>query len=240
MPRVKTARLPGGGTLDWVEWPDDPRHVLAFENAFVRIYSARFDAGQACETMFHRHAEDTLYACITSEGPGGAVLNTEALLDPATQLPVGVGPPQRVSFAPGLCFCHLNRSGPNRIHRIQTEAGNKGTLEFIGAEVLARPPAAATAPLAHPAYRQEPVSHPRARAYRLSLPPGAAGTGPVEWGFSGVAVVLAGAPSAPALAAAAGGALRRGAAFWFDGPLTVDVGNGGGGEAAELLVFEWT
>jgi hypothetical protein len=57
MPRVKTARLPGGAALEWVEWPDDPRHVLVFENAHTRIYSARFDAGQDCETLFHRHAE---------------------------------------------------------------------------------------------------------------------------------------------------------------------------------------
>lgn len=168
------------------------------------------------------------------------MLNTEVVLDPATQQPVGVRPPERVSFSPGLCFCHLNRSSPNRIHRIQTAAGNEGTLEFVGAEVLARPAAVAGAPLWHAAYRLEPAPHPRARAYRVTLPPGAPGTGPVAWAFSGVVVVLAGAPSAPALEAAAGGALRRGAAFWFDGPLEVDVGNGAGGEAAELLVVEWT
>jgi hypothetical protein len=51
------ATLPDGRELRWVEWPDDPLHVLAFENAFARIYTARFEAGRACETLFHRHSE---------------------------------------------------------------------------------------------------------------------------------------------------------------------------------------
>jgi hypothetical protein len=55
MPRI---RLPTGDTLDWVdEWTDDERHELVLENAFTRIYRARFDAGRACETRFHRHKE---------------------------------------------------------------------------------------------------------------------------------------------------------------------------------------
>jgi hypothetical protein len=180
-----------------------------------------------------------VYACIQHEGPGGLVLNTEVLLGP-DGAPAGLAPPAPVSFSSGLCFCHLNKA-KHRIHRIQTAPGNTGSLEFVGAEVLARPAAAAPAPLAHPAYVPEPLDHPRARAYRVTLPPGAGATGPVEWAFSGVAVVLAGAPAAAALSAAArGGALRPGAAFWFDGPLTVDLGNDSDTDAAELLVVEWT
>ncbi len=181
-----------------------------------------------------------MYACVSHEGPGGIVLNTEVLLGP-DNAPAGLAPPAPVSFKSGLCFCHLNKK-KNRIHRIQTGAGNTGSLEFVGAEVLARPPVTADALLAHPAYALEPLDHPRARAYRVRVPPGAARTGPAEWRFSGVVVVLAGAPDAPALTpfARGGGALRPGAAFWFDGPLAVDIGNDSDTDAAELLVFEWT
>jgi hypothetical protein len=54
---VRRAALPGGQSLEWVEWPDDPRHELVFENAHTRIYRAAFKAGEACETLFHRHKE---------------------------------------------------------------------------------------------------------------------------------------------------------------------------------------
>lgn len=234
--------------LSWVDdWRDEPRHSLVFENAFTRIYRARFEAGAACETAFHRHREDTVYACISSEGAGGVVINTEVVLDEATQQPVGLLPPARVAFTTGLCFCHLNK-GRNRIHRIQTLASNTGTLEFVGAEVLsdAGPlPLVAGAPLAPlpPHYSLEDAAaaqHPKARAYRVAVPPGGR-TGPVEWRFCGVVIVLRGRPEA----AAFGGQEANkgpGDAWWFEGPLTVDIAAGGedGEEGAELLVVEWT
>jgi len=186
--------------------------------------------------------QDTVYACIRSQGQGGTVLNTEVILNSTDQQPIGLRPPERVSFTTGLCFCHLNKL-KNRIHRIQTAAGNTSTLEFIGAEVLApSPPVTAAAALPqHPCYKQEAVPHPRARAYRVTVAAGAS-TGPVQWGFCGVVMVLGGKPAA---AAFEGRGMRVGAAWWFEGPLTVDVKNEGtsdgeGGEPAELLVVEWT
>jgi hypothetical protein len=311
MPRVRlpsaAAAAPAAGSsgnttddeawLEWVEWVDEPRHELLFENDYTRIYRARFDAGAACETLYHRHGADTVYACVSDEAAGGVVLNTEVELD-ANGTPVAVRPPERVSFKAGLCFCHLNRTRGPRIHRIQTgayvflgcvwvflvvyrranpithpsnqtpqfqshyaiplppytthaAASNAGTLEFIGAEVLARPPVVAPAPLATqgiPYYKVEPCDHPRARCYRVKVPPGAS-TGPVEWAFSGVVVVLSGAPRAEAFAQH--GTLKAGSAFWFEGPIVVDVtaaaaaaaaveGDGSGqAAAAELLVVEW-
>lgn len=177
-----------------------------------------------------------MYACISAEGPGGRVLNTEVLLDEA-HAPVGLAPPAPVSFTPGLCFCHLNRSR-HRVHRIQTAAANTGTLCFIGAEVLAPPPAAAAVALGpHPCYSAEAANHPRARVYRVSVPPRGA-TGPVPWGFCGVVMVLAGA--APRLG---GGLADRdaapGAAWWFEGPLVAEISNDSADAAAELLVVEW-
>jgi hypothetical protein len=187
-------------------------------------------------TQLELSKQDTVYACIDSEGAGGVVLNTEVILD-ADQQPVGLSPPTPVSFTRGLCFCHLNKA-KNRIHRIQTAAGNTSTLEFIGAEVLPpAPPVAAGGPLApHPCYVTEPLDHPRARAYRVTAPPGGA-TGPVKWGLCGVVRVLRGAPAAAALEG--GRRMRPGDAFWFQGPVQVDV-TAGGDEAVELLVVEWT
>lgn len=233
MPRVQ---LRTGEQLHWVEWPDDPRHVLVFENQHTRIYRARFDAGEDCETLFHRHAEDTVYACITHEGPNGVVLNTEVVLDDESQLPVGLLPPAPVSFTSGLCFCHLNKKR-NRIHRIQTAASNTSTLDFVGVEVLKQPPLVREAPLEHATHRLEGAAHPRARVYRVTLPPGGS-TGPVEYGFFGVVVVLQGAPQA---AAFDGKDMAPGSAWFFEGPVTVDWSNAAGrdGPAAEVLVVEW-
>lgn len=240
--------------LEWVDdWRDEPRHVLVEENAWCRVYEARFDAGAPCETLFHRHREDTVYACVASEGSGGVVVNTEAVLD-GDQRPVGLLPPAPVSFTPGLCFCHLNRS-KNRVHRIQTAATNRGTLHFVGAEVLADAPplpAASGSPLVSCAaddegapstppppryYRREGIDHPRARVYRVSVPAGGT-TGPVDWPFCGVVIVLRGRPAASAFE---GKPNTAGGAWWFAGPLSaVDIANDASAEEdAELLVVEW-
>lgn len=179
-----------------------------------------------------------MYACIASEGatPGCAVLNTEVELDPGTGAPLALCPPTAVSFAAGLCFCHLNRAR-NRIHRIQTAAANSGTLFFVGAEVLERPALVAPAPLPpHPCYAAERLEHPRTRAYRVTVPPRGA-TGPVEWRFCGVFIVLAGAPTVDAFGSAP--SAQPGAAWWFEGPLVVDVRNGDAGGDAVLLLVEW-
>lgn len=161
----------------------------------------------------------------------------QVVLDEEHQRPIGLLPPAPVSFSSGLCFCHLNRKR-NRIHRIQTAAANRSTLEFIGAEVLERPSATSPQPLApHPCYQLEDADHPRARTYRVTVQPGC-GTGPVEWGFCGVVIALGGRPQ---VAAFSSKHLLPGAAFWFEGPVTVDVVNeaGEGGRVAELLVVEW-
>lgn len=183
-----------------------------------------------------------MYACVSSEGPGGVVLNTEvALSDDDAQAPLALLPPERVAFTAGLCFCHLNKRR-NRIHRIQTEAGNTGSLCFLGAEVLARPAVVAAAPLAHPAYQLEPAAHPRARAYRVVVPPGGA-AGAADWGFSGVVFGLRGAAAAAAARGGGGlvgaGPLAAGDAVWFDGPVAGADFSDAGGEGVELLVIQW-
>jgi hypothetical protein len=38
---INASRLTNGDMLEWVEWPDDPRHELVFENEHTRIYKAQ-------------------------------------------------------------------------------------------------------------------------------------------------------------------------------------------------------
>lgn len=54
---LRTAKLDNGEELSWVEWTEDPRHELVFENAYTRIYRTHFDPQQACETLWHKHSE---------------------------------------------------------------------------------------------------------------------------------------------------------------------------------------
>lgn len=51
MPRI---RLKDGIGLSFVDWPDEPQHKLRYESLCTRIYEARFPAGGAASTLFHR------------------------------------------------------------------------------------------------------------------------------------------------------------------------------------------
>lgn len=65
--------------VEWVEWPDEPRHELLFEVpeqgqtgtpppsplAAARAYAAVFPRGAERLTLFHRHREDTAYVCVS-------------------------------------------------------------------------------------------------------------------------------------------------------------------------------
>lgn len=183
------------------------------------------------------HPQDTMYAFISDRGPSGCVINTEAILD-AQQLPVGIRPPESVTFPSGLCFCTPDKS-KNRIHRIQTPETNACRLCFIGAEIIGSMPAspgdARRPPLSHPGYTPVDVDHPVVRAYKVTVAPGSS-TGPVTWQFSGVVIVLCGSLAAEAFANKR--PLEWASTFWFDGPLTVDFSNATDG-AAEVCVVEW-
>lgn len=213
-----------GEQINFVDWVDEPRHHLLFENEYTRIYFASFAPGEACSTLYHRHSEDTVYVC-TSDGsaPRGERTSKhediDRILNQVVQ-PSGVQAPVPVRARKGLCFCFLHKA-EHLIHRILTTPHNTSEVRFVGAEVLNRPPVYSSGPLQHPHYSLEHESAPF-RAYRLHLEPGQE-TGVHKWMFSGVVFLLADLSMLEVFGtsplSSPGADIGIGGAFWFVGPV---------------------
>jgi hypothetical protein len=94
--------------IEWVEWPDEPRHELLFDVPepgappepggqqhpllAARAYAAFFERGAERFTLFHRHRHDTAYICASAaadDAPDAEVWNEElrALAPPPDACP---------------------------------------------------------------------------------------------------------------------------------------------------------
>lgn len=159
------AQLPPG-TVPVLE---EPRHLLKFENKYVRVIDASVPVGDA--TLFHTHAIDNVPVAIS-----GGKLRTETVGSGTADSTVATG---TVSFARGTYT-----------HRIANVG--ETPLRFIDAEVLASPGGPKDAPsLDGRARHTLVIDNERVRIYRLVLAPGES-TGMHTHALSRLSVVVEG------------------------------------------------
>ena len=106
-----------GGSFAKAEQPPDivavehePRHMIAFENAAVRVFHTKIPSGYT--TLYHRHSRDSIYVQIA----GSTNLVNQMLGEPG----------QPLSMKPGDVFFAAHSKIP-RVHRIT----NLGAEEYV-------------------------------------------------------------------------------------------------------------
>ncbi len=130
----------------------EPRHLVKFENKYVRVIDASVPVGDA--TLFHTHGIDNVPVAIS-----GGKLKTELAGQPGTFSTVETG---AVSYAKA-----------SYTHRI-TNVGDTH-VRFIDAEILASPGGSSNvAPFENVAGKTLVLDNEHVRIYRLILEPGQA------------------------------------------------------------------
>lgn len=202
----------------FVEVRDEPRHRFCFENPYAHVYDVLLPPGDI--SLFHRHAEDTLYVAVVD------VLNSaEELGGEENTYPVPCG----------SAVCRGHRRFP-LIHRVTNLGEND--MRLIGAEIIASPPHVSAVPLRSDGIRLE-QQKARVRIYRIHLAPGCA-SGVSDWDFSGLmvcltdaAVVLSGDGADVTITSAPGLAL------WHDGPVASRQIRNVGRSDFRAVLAEW-
>jgi hypothetical protein len=128
----------------------EPRHLVKFENKYVRVIDASVPVGDA--TLYHTHGIDNVPVAVS-----GGQLKTQLIGQVATFSTVATG---AVSYA-----------RETYTHQI-TNVGNTH-VRFIDAEILASPGGSANVPpLENVTGKTLEIDNGRVRVYRLILEPG--------------------------------------------------------------------
>ena len=206
---------------DYVSVYDEPMHLPRFRNPFAYAYEVSIP--ESATTLYHLHAEDTLYV---------SICDINVLDQSYAQQPVQGQAPR------GSTFLRPHKAIP-LVHRVTNCcAGGEGVATLIGVEILKSPEQVAKTPLKAPnitfLWEQE-----RARAYKLTLSPNAT-TGEVTYNFCGPLIILIDAELE--ITDEQGGVLvetvSSGQVIWQQGPVTKAIKNIGT-NTFEAVIGEW-
>lgn len=157
---------------DVVPVEQEPRHRLALEDQYIRLFDVRIPPGDT--TLYHSHQRDSIYIPIS----GIANLVNQELGKAAKPLSIKPGD---VAFAE-----HSKASFTHRVSNLGTEEFHVIDIELIAA--LKGSSASGELPVGH----QPVLENPRVRISRIVLEPGQFVVGDSTSAPHGVTVVLAG------------------------------------------------
>lgn len=104
---------------------DEPRHRFRLRNRWTNVYEIELPRDE--QTLFHRHCEDTVYFVVADAEVRETFPDKPAVITTATA---------------GGTLCRAHKDEP-LVHQVRNVG--RGRMHMLGAEALARPPAAATA-----------------------------------------------------------------------------------------------
>lgn len=228
----------------YVEVADEPLHVEVFRSRRFRAYVAAIPPGTA--TLYHRHAEDTVYVVVDGGG-----LRTELRRGSAPSpmvLPRSFSLPRRICLAlryavtgsvvvpDGMFFAMLN-ARKETIHRATASIRNRGDLRLMGVEVLRDRGTVAPARPGAPARRAGRLELRTGSLHvrTLDLPPGTT-TGAIRFGAPVFAVCTAGCADAVVADDADRRRLGRGDFFSTDGGAPVVLRTGAGAPLRMIVI----
>lgn len=154
----------------------EPRHRLAFQNEFVRVFDTRIPAGDT--TLYHQHARDSVYVLIS----GTSNLVNQLLGEP----------PQRVAANPGDVFFGAHSTAP-RVHRFSNLSADEH--QVLDIELIVEPKPGSTPLPMLPQGFQSVLENSRVRVSRVDLRPGEASASEANSATACVLVVLRGRAS---------------------------------------------
>ncbi|CAM9890704.1 unnamed protein product [Chrysoparadoxa australica] len=207
--------------VDFVSVRDEPLHRKQFSNEHVWVYRAGIGAG--CSSLFHEHAQDTLYICLRETKCWNHPCGKPSFLHEAKY---------------GEMWWAMAKADPY-VHKVEVPPEENET-DFVAMEVLEPAPAGASGlcALPSPFVHLPDLSNHKVTVLKLRLGPGEKAESPA-WGCSGVLLsltdgVLSGSEGGPFQA----GLEAIGAAKWVEDPAAFSVVNSGT-LTYEALVVQW-